>query len=110
MIWIILAALCSAIMDLVSSQDKFKDYGLWFSREGYILKYDLADWLNKFMPYNLAKFIAFDILVIFTDLFHLSKTLMIAFFCIAAFGLTAQAFIGWLLFGIMFNFFYYSIK
>jgi hypothetical protein len=110
MIWIILAALCSAIMDLVSSQDRFKDYGIWFSRDGYILKYDLAEWLNKFMPYSVAKFIAFDILVIFTDLFHLSKTLMVAFFCIAAFGLTAQAFLAWLVFGLMFNFFYYLMK
>jgi len=110
MIWIILAALCSAIMDLVSSQDRFAKWGIWFSREGYILKYDLAEWLSKFMPYRVAKFLAFDILVIFSDLFHLSKTLMVAFFCIAAFGLTAPAFLAWLVFGLMFNFFYYLMK
>jgi len=79
MIWIILAALCSAIMDLVSSQDRFAKYGIWFSRD-------------------------------FTDLFHTSKTLMVAFFCIAAFSLTSQAFLAWLVFGVMFNFFYYLIK
>jgi hypothetical protein len=110
MIWIILAALCSAIMDLVSSKDRFAKYGIWFSREGYILKYDLMDWLNKFMPEQLAKFLAFDVMVIFTDLFHTSKTLMVAFFCIAAFSLTSQAFLAWLVFGVMFNFFYYLIK
>jgi hypothetical protein len=107
---LLLTIICSAIMDAITSQDSFAKYGLWFSREGYVLKYDLEAWLNKFLPSSISKFLAYDVLVIFTDLFHLSKTIMVACFIIAIFGFTIKAFLAYFVWGLVFSAIYYIIR
>ena len=109
-ILIILTIVCNAIMDSIMSNDSFAKYGLYFSRDGWKVKYQLTEWFNKFLPLWLSKFLAQDIFVIFTDLFHTSKTIMIACFLIAIFGFTLQAFIAWLIWGLLFSFFYAIIR
>ena len=105
-----LTIICSVLMDAVMARDSFAKYGLWFSREGYIIKYDLEVWLNKFLPSALAKFLAFDVLVIFTDLFHAAKTIMVASFIILAFGFTLKALFIYLVWGWFFSFFFNFTK
>lgn len=109
-ILLLITALCSAIMDNVMAHDSYAKYGLYFSRDGWKVKYIFTEWLNKYLPLWLSKIIAQDFLVIFLDLFHTAKTLMIAFFVLAIFGFTWTAFLVWFSWGIIFNVFYYITK
>ncbi len=107
---LILTVVFNAIMDNIMFYDSFAKYGLWLSRDGWKTKYILTEWLNKFLPLWLSKFLAQDVLVIFTDLFHTAKTLMIACFMVCIFGLTWKAFLAWFIWGLLFNIFYYLFK
>ena len=112
MIYILLAltVLCSSIMDAIMSNNAFSKYGLWASQDGWKLKYVFTEWLNKFLPLWLSKFIAQDVLVVFTDLWHTAKTVMIASFLICIFGFTFQAFVAYLVWGFTFNIVYTILR
>ena len=105
-----LTIICSVLMDAVMARDSFAKYGLWFSREGWVLKYDLEAWLNKFIPSFLSKFLAYDVLVIGSDLFHLAKTIMIASFIILAFGFTLKALFVYFVWGLVFSWLFQFTK
>lgn len=105
-----LTILCSAIIDAIWSRDSFAKYGLWFSREGYVLKYDLEVWLNRFLPSFLSKFLAFDVLVIFTDLMHFAKFVMIISFMFLIFGFTLKALFAYFVWGLLFSGVFYMIR
>jgi len=105
-----MSIICSAVMDAVMSNNAFAKCGLYFSRDGWKNKYLLTEWFNKYLPLWLSKFLAQDILVIFCDLFHTAKTIMIASFIVAIFGLTWTSFIVWALWGFWFNLVYYAIR
>lgn len=109
-ILILVTILCSAIIDCIMAHDTFSKHGLYFSRDGWKVKYQLTEWFNKFLPLGISKFLAQDVFVIFTDLFHTAKTIMIASFMVIVFGLTIKAFLAWIIWGFIFNFFYYFLK
>ena len=69
-------------MDTVMSSNNLARFGKFFSKDGWQNKYTLTEWLNKYLPLWLSKFLAQDVFVIFTDAFHLSKTIMILTFCL----------------------------
>ncbi len=74
---------CSAIMD---ASDYIAKYCLrkgwmnlydWFNSDSWENKYDLRTWLIKIgIPEGIATWLAKDVLVIFTDSFHLCKAIM----------------------------------
>jgi hypothetical protein len=97
-------------MDNVMAHDSYAKYGLYFSRDGWKVKYIFTEWLNKYIPLWLSKLIAQDFLVIFLDLFHTAKTLMIACFVVAIFGITWYSLLVWFCWGIVFNVCYYVSK
>jgi hypothetical protein len=109
-ICLVISIICSAVQDAVIFNNAFAKWGLYFSRDGWKNKYLLTEWFNKYLPLWLSKFLAQDILVIFCDLFHTAKTIMIASFIVAIFGLTWTSFIVWALWGFGFNFVYYAIR
>lgn len=109
-ILLILTAFCSAIMDNIMAHDSFAKYGLFFSRDGWKVKYQLTEWFNKFLPLWLSKFLAQDVFVVGTDLFHLTKSMMVMCICVLAFGFTWFALVAWLAWGFVFNIFYYVTK
>jgi hypothetical protein len=109
-ILLLLTCLCSAIMDNVMAHDSFAKWGIFFSRNGWQVKYQLTEWFNKFLPLWLSKFLAQDVLVIGTDIFHLAKSTMIMLFCVAIFGFCWTTFLAWLGWGVVFNVFYYITK
>lgn len=109
-ILLLITAFCSAIIDAVIYQNPFAKWGLWWSNEGWKSKYVLTQWFNQFLPLWLSKFLAQDVFVIFSDLIHTAKTIMVACFMIAIFGFTWTAFIFWFVWGIVFNMFYYTIR
>jgi hypothetical protein len=109
-ILLFLTTLASAIIDSIWASDSFAKYGLWFSRDGYKCKYILTEWLNKYLPLWLSKFLAQDVLVIFTDLFHFAKFVMILSFLFCIFGFTWWAIVVYIWWGLMFNFIYYLIR
>jgi hypothetical protein len=111
MIYILLLTtiIANAIMDSIYSNNSFAKYGLWFSRDGYKCKYILTEWLNKFLPLGLSKFLAQDILVIFTDLWHFAKFVMITCFFLAI-SFTLLSFVMSLVWGLVFSFVYSVIR
>ena len=100
----------NAVMDAIMSNDAFKRFGLWFSREGWTIKYTLAEWLNKYLPLWLSKFLAEDCLVVFTELYKFAKMIMIVSFMLAIFGFTLNALYGYLAWGLIFSFIYSVIR
>ena len=109
-ILLLITVICSAIIDAINSRDSFAKYGLWFSRDGYVIKYDIEAYLNRFLPTWLSKFLAYDVLVIFSDLFHFAKFIMILAVMFIAFGFTIYAILGYLVWGVLFNVVFYSIR
>jgi hypothetical protein len=97
-------------MDSIMSNDSFAKYGLYFSRDGWKVKYQLTEWLNKFLPLWLSKFLAFDVLVVFTELYKVAKMIMIISFMVAIFGFTIHALIAYFVWGLLFSFFYAVIR
>lgn len=102
-IFLLITIIMSAIGEAVVFYNSFGKFGLWFSDKGYVLKYKLAEWLNKYLPLWLSKFIAYNILVIFTDLFHLSKAIMIYTFIYLTFGFTWLTFVLFVIWGALFS-------
>lgn len=109
-ILILITIICNAIMDAIMSNDAFKRFGLWFSREGWTIKYTLAEWLNKYLPLWLSKFLAEDVLVVFTELYKFAKTIMIISFMFAIFGFTTTAIIAYFVWGLLFSLVYAVIR
>jgi len=109
-ILLFLAAFSNSVMDAVDFNDSFKKYGKWFSKEGYTNKYALCEWLNKFLPLWLSKFLAFDVLVVFTSLWYVAKMIMVLSFLTCIFGLTLKMFLVYLCWGLLFSFDYSILK
>jgi hypothetical protein len=97
-------------MDAIMSNDSFAKYGKFFSRDGWQIKHTFCEWLNNFLPLWLSKFIAEDVLVVFTELYKLSKMIMIISFMVAIFGFTTTALIAYMIWGLLFSFFYAVIR
>jgi len=92
------------------SNDSFAKYGKWFSRDGWQIKYTLTEWLNKYLPLWLSKFLAQDVLVVFTELYKVAKMIMIISFIILIFGFTIKAVIAYIVWGFMFSSIYAIIR
>jgi hypothetical protein len=97
-------------MDSIMSNDSFAKYGKWFSRDGWQIKYTLTEWLNKYLPLWLSKFLAQDVLVVFTELYKVAKMIMIISFIILIFGFTIKAVIAYIVWGFMFSSIYAIIR
>jgi hypothetical protein len=97
-------------MDSIMSNDSFAKYGKWFSRDGWQIKYTLTEWLNKYLPLWLSKFLAQDVLVVFTELFKTVKMIMIISFMILIFGFTIKALIAYIVWGFVFSSIYAIIR
>ncbi len=95
--------IANSVMDAIMSNNVFAKYGLWFSRDGWTVKYDLKVWLNKYLPLWLSKFLAYDVLVIFTELYKVAKTVMIMSFMLLIFGFTWMAIVAYLVWGLAFS-------
>ena len=108
LLYITIAA--NAVMDAIMSNDSFKRFGKWFSRDGWQIKYTFCEWLNKYLPLWLSKFIAEDLLVVFTDLFHFAKMVMILSFMFIIFGFTLKALIVYFIWGLTFSILYAAIR
>lgn len=106
----IITIISNSIMDAIMSNNSFAKYGLWFSRDGWKIKYLLRDWLSKYIPFYISKFIAFNILVVFTELYKLCKMIMIMSFMFLIFGLNINSLYAYLLWGILFSFVYSIIR
>ena len=109
-ILLLITIISNAVMDAVWSRDSYRKYGLWFSKDGYKVKYFLRDYLNKYVPNWLARFLAFDVLVVFTELYKLAKMIMILSFLIAIFGFTWYALIMYFAWGLFFSGVFYLIR
>jgi hypothetical protein len=109
---LLITIIANVIMDAVVFYNAFGKYGIWFSSEGWKCKYILADWLNKYLPMWLSRFLALNVLVMFTDLFHLSKSVMIYTFMVLIFGFTWKAFTIFIIWGGLFSWYlsFYSKK
>lgn len=81
--YLTLSIVASAVMDSVMSNNTFARWGLWYSKDGWKCKYILTEWFARFLPLDLSKFLAQDVLVGFTDLWHFAKTIMVLSFCMA---------------------------
>ena len=135
-ILLILAILLNAIMD-ADSLDAFdrlfkKRYEKnptklnwilyeWVQGETWQNKYDMLTWMvNKGLPYKLANWLAKDVFVVFSDLWHFAKAIMMVCFEIPIAVLLSPMvpFIPlWLLLlsifligGVIFNLFYYNLR
>jgi len=102
-ILLLITIIANVIMDAVVFYNAFAKYGLWFSNQGYKCKYILADWLSKYLPMWLSRFLALNVLVIFSDLYHLSKSVMIFTFMALIFGFTWKAFTIFVVWGGLFS-------
>jgi ABC-type transport system involved in cytochrome bd biosynthesis fused ATPase/permease subunit len=102
--------IANAVMDAVISNDSFRQYGKWFSREGWEIKHELSDYFSQFMPSWLAEFIWCDFLVVFTELFKFAKMVMILSFLILIFGLNVYTFLLYLVWGMCFSILYAFIR
>lgn len=109
-ILLLITIISNAVMDAIMSNDAFKRFGKWFSRDGYQIKYTFAEWLNKYFPLWLSKFIAEDFLVVFTELYKFAKMIMVLSFLIAIFGFTWFALAAYMVWGLIFSFAYYMIR
>lgn len=107
---LLITIISNAVMDSIMSNDSFKKYGKWFSRDGWQIKHSFTEWINKFFPLWLSKFIATDFLVVFTELYKFAKMIMILSFLVLIFGFTYTALIAYLIWGLLFSFFYYLIR
>lgn len=110
MIILALYLVTTLIQQCIMIHDSFAKFGLWFSKDGWKIKYILAEWLNKYLPLWLSKFLAYDVLVVFTDLFHFIQLVFVSSLCIFIFGLSWVALIAYFTFSILFSILYYSIR
>jgi hypothetical protein len=97
-------------MDSIMSNDTFAKYGKWFSRDGWQIKYTLTEWLYKYLPLWLSKFLAQDVLVVFTELYKVAKMIMIISFMLLIFGFTIHAIIAYIVWGLLFSIVYTLIR
>lgn len=104
-----LSIFCNAIMDNITFHNSYAKYGLWFSSDGWKCKYILAEWLNKYLPLWLSKFLAEDVLVVFTDLWHLSKMIMILSLCLSI-SFSFHGILLWFMWSIGFNIFFNLLR
>jgi hypothetical protein len=102
--------MANAIMDSIMSNDTFAKYGKWFSRDGWQIKHSFAEFLNIYLPLNLSRFIAEDFLVVFTELYKVSKMVMILSFLAIIFGFTFKVILVYICWGLLFSFFYAVIR
>jgi hypothetical protein len=109
-ILLLITILSNAVMDAIMSNDAYQKYGVWFSRHGWTIKYTLVEWLNKYLPLWLSKFIALNVMVVFTELYKLAKMIMILSFLIAIFGLTWHALVVYFVWGLLFSFVYSIVR
>lgn len=109
-ILILISIICNALMDAINSRDTFAKYGLFFSREGWKCKYLIVEWFNNFLPLEISRFIGETVLVVFSDFWHLLKTIMILSFMCAIFGFTWWAVIMYFAWGLFFSGFYYLVR
>lgn len=131
MIYIILtliAVFCNAVMDAdqyIAGYFNLKGYKklyAWSNSMSWENKYFLKEWLQgKGVPEKIASWLAKDVLVIFTDMWHFCKAVMMICFLIpirdVTFSLwgeylnpTLALFVLFSLFGVLFNKFYYSLR
>lgn len=103
---ILITILSNAVMDSIMSNDSFKQFGKWFSRDGWQIKHTFCEWLNQFLPLWLCKLIAEDILVVFTELYKFAKMLMILSFLILIFGFNQYTFFLYIVWGMSFSILY----
>lgn len=93
----------------------------WVDADSWENKYQVRDWLiSKHVPKSIATWLAKDVLVIFLDLWHFAKALMMVCFEIPIAILTIQMvpFLPlwlWMLIlfmsgGVIFNLFYYRFR
>jgi len=109
-ICLVISIIANAIMDAIMSNDAFAKYGKWFSRSGWQIKYQFVEWLNNWLPLWLSKFIALDVLVVFTELYKVAKMIMILSFMVAIFGLTLKALITYMVWGLLFSLVYWIVR
>ena len=109
-ILLLITIMANAVMDAIISNDSFAKHGLWFSRDGWKCKYLIVEWLNNFLPLELSSFLGETVLVVFSDLWHLAKTIMILSFMVLVFGFTWYAVIMYFAWGLIFSGFYYWIR
>ena len=107
--FLFITVLSNAVMDAIMGKDAFKKYGKWFSRDGWEIKYQLCEWLNNYLPLWLSKFLAFDVLVVFTELYKFAKMIMILSFLACIFGFTWWTLVVYFAWGLLFSFFYYLL-
>lgn len=107
---VFISILSSAIMDAININNAFAKYGIWFSKDGWKNKHTFAEWISKYLPDFISESIAEDFLVMFTDLWHFAKMIMVLSFLIAIFGITLKTFIMYIIWGIIFNFLYAIIR
>ena len=129
--------LLSAIMDVCSldvfgqwAQKKYEQkptkfrklFWDWVKADSWQNKHKIADLLYSWgVPRSIANFLGKDVLVIFSDLWHFAKALMMAIVQFMVAQLTAQTLnfdisdwlltlILFILGGSLFNFFYYNLR
>jgi hypothetical protein len=112
-IFITIAAILNAIMDMISVKYKSTIFSLYPKLNQFFN--GSVSWVNKYKDKNPKKGPAFPFamgpLVFLTDMWHLSKTLMLIFFSLAIvfytpiFGII-DFFIFWNYFGVIFTIFY----
>jgi len=111
MTFLILALIFNAICDAVIFNDSFARFGKWFSRSQISEGRDLIyAWLRvKYhLPIWLCKFLSYDVLIIFGDLWHFSKFLMIGCFCFAI--SIENGFYLWMAYSVLFSPVYTLVK
>jgi len=108
-ILIVIACLFNAIMDNIMAYNTFGRFGLWFSNEGWKIKYKLADWLSQYIPRVYAAFIAVNIAAPFCDFWHLSKLLWVICFCLSI-SLSLKGIIYFFFYSILFSVLFPLIK
>jgi hypothetical protein len=92
------------------SNDAFAKYGLWYSRDGWKIKYQLTEWFNQLLPLWLSRFLAQDVFIVFTELYKFAKMIMVLSFLIAIFGLSIQTLVIYMIWGLCFSVVYAFIR
>ena len=108
---ILSACYFNAVCDAVIFNDSFASLGKWFSRSQVSQgRNDIYAYLRiKFgLPLWLCRFLAFDVLIVFGDLWHFSKFLMIGCFSFAV--STQYGIFIWLGYSLVFSPIYSLVK
>ena len=110
----------------------WKHLAFWCDSDSWENKYQMKEWMMKIgVPEGLAKYLSMDVFVIFTDMWHCAKAIMMVctqyFVAILAIGFVNNGlvyvnfpitninvawltFILFLLSGMTFNWFYYKMR